>query len=66
MAEFLCGTAYNMFIYEIKDFSTSIMDANGELIARPREAGSNHCNCDRRYIANGIKEIGKENFTLAI
>jgi len=61
MAEVLMRTAYNMFIYEIKDFSTSIMDANGELIARPRTAGSINASAIGEIIMNGIAEVGREN-----
>jgi N-methylhydantoinase B len=62
MSVVLMRTGYNMFIYEVKDFAVSIVDANGGLIARPRGAGSISASCVTEVIANGIEEIGKENF----
>jgi len=35
MAVVLRRTAYNMFIYEVKDFTVSLLDSEGDLIARP-------------------------------
>ena len=62
MSVVLRRTAYNMVIYEVKDFAVSIVDSNGELIARPRVAGSITASAIREIVATGIEEIGKENF----
>ena len=43
MAVVLKRTAYNVVIYEVKDFAVSILDSDGELIARPRLHGSIKC-----------------------
>jgi N-methylhydantoinase B len=62
MAVVLKRTAYNIVIYEVKDFAISILDSDGELIARPRLAGSISASAIREIVVSGIEEIGKENF----
>lgn len=62
MATVLRRTAYNMFIYEVQDYSVALVDAEGNMI------GQNRGGCPAFLadlgppIRSGIEDIGKENF----
>jgi N-methylhydantoinase B len=62
MSVVLRRTAYNMFIYEILDFSTAFVDSEGDLIGQNRGVFPLMAGALREIIASGVEEIGKENF----
>lgn len=62
MAVVLRRTAYNMFIYEIQDFSTALIQPNGDLVAQNRGAIPFFLADLGPIIRSGVKDIGIENF----
>ena len=62
MSIVLRRTAYNMFIYEILDYSTAFADSEADLIGQNRGVFPLLVGSIKDVITSGIEEIGKENF----
>src|SRR3972149_5635742 len=62
MAVVLRLTAYNMFIYEIKDYSTALMGPDGELLGQNRGGIPFFLADLGPIIQSGVADIGKGNF----
>jgi len=61
MAVVLQRTAYNMFIYEVQDYSVAIVDPEGNLIAQNRGAIPLFLADLGPPIRSGLEEIGRDN-----
>lgn len=62
MAADLQRTSYNMMIYEVRDFCTALVNAEGELISQ-NVGGVSHFVADLGVIiTDGVKRYGKEGF----
>ena len=62
MAADLQRTSYNMMIYEVRDFCTAVLTAEGELVSQ-NVGGVSHFVADLGVlIVDGVKRYGKKGF----
>ena len=62
MAADLQRTSYNMMIYEVRDFCTAVLTADGELVSQ-NVGGVSHFVADLGVlIVDGVKRYGKKGF----
>ena len=62
MAADLQRTSYNMMIYEVRDFCTALVNADGELLCQ-NVGGVSHFVADLGIIiTDGVKKYGREGF----
>jgi len=62
MATSLCKTAYNMMIYEVRDFCCGLLDANGRLLAQNRGGVPLFLSDLNVAIEDGLKIYGRDGF----
>jgi N-methylhydantoinase B len=62
MATSLCKTAYNMMIYEVRDFCCGMLDAAGNLLAQNRGGVPLFLSDLGIAIADGLERYGREGF----
>ena len=62
MATSLCKTAYNMMIYEVRDFCCGLLDAEGRLLAQNRGGVPLFLSDLGVAIRDGIEKYGRDGF----